>query len=92
MLRLLVVPFRAPSLLLLFGVAVVMGNHWSLLQAEQIDSLGIDVELFWIVEVLQAAVLVVVCTMPDLILHQVSLLMAANRAISLLVVLSLIHI
>ena len=72
MLRLLVVPFRAPSLLLLFGVAVVMGNHWSLLPAEQINSLGIDVELFWIVEVIQAVVLVVICTMPDLILRQVS--------------------
>ncbi len=90
MLRLLVVPFRAPSLLLLFGVAVVMGNHWSLLQSEQIDSLGIDVELFWIVEVLQAVLLVVVCTMPDLILRQVSLLMAASRAISLMVVLLLV--
>ena len=90
MLRLLVLPFRAPSLLLLFGVAVVMGNHWSLLQAEQIESLGIDVQLFWIVEVLQAVVLVVICTMPDLILRQLSLLMASSRAISLVVVLLLV--
>ena len=52
--------------------------------------MGIDVELFWIVELLQAVVLVVVCTIPDLILRQVSLLMAVSRAISLLVVLLLV--
>ena len=89
-LRFLVLPFRAPLLLLLFGVAVIMGNYWSTLQPALMRSRGIDPQLFWTVELLQALAVVVICTMPDLLMRQVSLLMASSRAISLIVTLLLV--
>ena len=89
-LRLLFLPFRAPSLLVLFAVAIVMGNHWSILEAAPKSTPGIDAQLFWTVELLQAMVVVVICTMPDLIMRQISMLMAFSRAISLVIVLLLV--
>ncbi|HGY5533284.1 MAG: hypothetical protein AB8A49_05270 [Prochlorococcus sp.] len=89
-LRLLFLPFRAPSLLVLFAVAIVMGNHWSILEAAPKSTPGIEAQLFWTVELLQAMVVVVICTMPDLIMRQISMLMAFSRAISLVIVLLLV--
>ena len=89
-LRFLVLPFRAPLLLLLFGVAVIMGNYWSTLQPALMRSRGVDPRLFWTVELVQALAVVVICTMPDLLMRQVSLLMASSRAISLIVTLLLV--
>lgn len=89
-LRLLLLPVRAPALLVLFAVAVVMGNQWSIIQPALKITPSIDAQLFWTVEVLQAMVVVVICTMPDLILRRLSLLMASSRAISLVIVLLLV--
>ena len=75
LLRFLLLPFRAPLVLLLFAVATVMGNHWTVFQQQLLQSNGLDAPVFWTVEVLQALV-VVVCTMPDLLLRQISMLMA----------------
>ena len=89
-LRFLVLPLRAPLLLLLFGVAVVMGNHWTLLQLHLENTRNISAELFWTVEVTQVLAVVVICTMPDLLMRQVSLLMASSRVVSLVVTLLLV--
>ena len=44
-----------------------MGNHWTVFQQQLLQSNGLDAPVFWTVEVLQALVVVVVCTMPDLL-------------------------
>lgn len=77
--RLLVLPLRAPLLLLLIAISVYSGMHWTL-EAE----VG---SLTWILECLQAMLVVVVCTMPNLILQRISGLMAASRVVSLVVTL-----
>ena len=88
--RLLTLQFRAPLLLLLFAVAVVMGNHWTLLQEQLQVTRGISDRLFWTVEVTQVLVVVVICTMPDLLMRRVSMLMVLSRVISLVVTLLLV--
>ena len=89
LLRFLLLPFRAPLVLLLFAVATVMGSHWTVFQQQLLQSNGLDAPVFWTVEVLQALV-VVVCTMPDLLLRQISMLMASSRVFSLVVTLLLV--
>jgi hypothetical protein len=85
--RLMLLPIQAPMLLVLVGVSTYMGMHWS----RAIDSSGSQVQelatLVWSAECLQALLIVVVCTMPDLLLRQVSTLMAASRVVSLVVTL-----
>jgi len=90
LLRLTLLPMQAPMLLMLFAISTYLGMHWSRpieLEASQLASLG---TLIWSAECLQALVVVVVCTMPDLLLRQVSTLMAASRVVSLVVTLLLV--
>ena len=89
-LRFLVLPLRAPLLLLLFGVAVVMGNHWTLLQLHLENTRNISAELFWTVEVTQVLAVVVICTMPELLMRRLSLVMASSRVMTLLVTLLMV--
>ena len=77
LLRFLLLPFRAPLVLLLFAVATVMGNHWTVFQAELMQNKGLDPHLYWAVELVQALVVVIICTMPDLLLRQISMVMAS---------------
>ena len=89
-LRLMLLPVQAPMLLLLFAVSTYLGMHWSrpiTVEASELASLG---TLVWSAECLQALVVVVVCTMPDLLLRQISSLMAASRVVSLVVTLLLV--
>ena len=86
----LLLPLRAPLLLVLFGVAIVMGNHWTLLHEHLAITRDVSARLFWTVEVPQVLAVVVLCTMPDLLMRQVSLLMASSRIISLVVTLLLV--
>ena len=90
LLRFLLLPFRAPLVLLLFAVATVMGNHWTVFQHELMLSEALDAQIYWTVEVVQALVVVVICTMPDLLLRQISMLMASSRVFSLVVTLLLV--
>ena len=90
LLKFLLLPFRAPLVLLLFAVATVLGNHWTVFQADLMQSEGVDPQLFWTVEVVQALVVVIICTMPDLLLRQISMLMASSRVFSLVVTLLLV--
>jgi hypothetical protein len=77
LLRLLLLPLRAPLLLLLFGIAVYEGMHWSRASAVA----PID----WLLEFLQAVLVVLICTLPDLLLQRLSNLMAASRVMSLVI-------
>ena len=94
-LRLLALPFRAPMLLVLGAIAVYEGLHWSRpLAADSLPPIGaLDADaiasLFWSIDCLHALVVVVVCTMPDLLLRQLSSLMASSRVMTLVVTLLL---
>ena len=86
-LRLLSLPVRAPLLTVLFLVAVVLGNHGQVVQPGFTSLYGVSAAWFWCLVLLQAQVVVVICTMPDLLLRQVSLLMASSRVMTLVVTL-----
>jgi len=91
-LRLLMLPLQAPMLLLLLAVSTYLGLHWSrpLVQDEtQLDALG---TLVWSVECLQALVVVLICTMPLILLRQISSLMATSRVLSLVMTLLLVTV
>ena len=64
-----------------------MGNHWTVFHQQLTQANRLDEPVFWTVEVIQALLVVVICTMPDLILRQISLLMASSRVFSLVVTL-----
>ena len=89
-LRLLSLPVRAPLLTVLFLVAVVLGNHWQVVQPDFTALYGVSSAWFWGFVLLQSQVVVVFCTMPDLLLRQVSLLMASSRVMTLVVTLLLV--
>lgn len=102
-LRLLLLPFRAPMLLVLLAIAVFEGLHWS--QPGPGESLGaapttpmgaLDAatlsHLFWSIDCLHALLVVLACTMPELLIRQLSGLMAASRVVTLVVTLLLVTI
>ena len=86
-LQLLSLPVRAPLLTVLFLVAVVLGNHGQIVQPGFTSLYGVSAAWFWCLVLLQALVVVVFCTIPDLLLRQVSLLMASSRVMTLVVTL-----
>ena len=79
-LRVLLLPLRAPMLLLLAAIAVCEGLHWSRPAVPGGAGRG---SLLWSIDCLHALLVVLVCTMPDLLLRWVSGLMAASRVMSL---------
>ena len=89
---LLLLPVRAPMLL----VSGYMGLHWAevapllLSRAETPLQLELAGPLFWPLQCLQALVVVVVCAMPDLLLRELSQLMAASKALTLVVTLLIV--
>ncbi|MCP9775853.1 hypothetical protein KBY58_05755 [Cyanobium sp. HWJ4-Hawea] len=90
-LRLLLLPLRAPMLLVLVAIAVYEGLSWGHPPGINVDSLQWP-SLFWSLDCLHAVVVVVICTMPDLLLQRVSSLMAASRVISLVITLLIVTI
>ncbi len=84
MLRLVVLPLRAPLLLLLVAISIYEGMHWSSSPAQ----LSIE----WLLECLQALLVVLICTMPELLLQRVSSVMAASRVMSLVITLLLVTV
>lgn len=89
----LLLPLRAPMLLLLILVSAYMGLHWAdvdpqlISQAEDATALVLAGPFFWPLQCLQAVVVVVLCTMPDLLLREISMLMASSKALTLVVTL-----
>ena len=92
MVRLLLLPLRAPLLLLLFGISVYLGLHWGVSDANRTLASGPWVGMFWSIDCLHAVLVVFVCTMPDLLLQRVSNLMAASRVVSLVVTLLIVTV
>ena len=80
-------PLRAPLLIVLFGVSAVMGHQWTLLSSRFSASSGLPLPLLFGLEVLQLLLVLILCTMPDLLMRRVSLLMASSRSMTLLVTL-----
>ena len=92
----LLLPLRAPMLLVLLLVSGYMGLHWAevapllLSRAETPLQLELAGPLFWPLQCLQALVVVVFCAMPDLLLRELSQLMAASKALTLVVTLLIV--
>jgi len=93
MFRLLLLPLRAPMLLVLVAIAVYEGLQWSQpLQGSVPSGMSQLSSLFWSLDCLHALLVVVVCTMPDLLLQRVSSLMAASRVMSLVISLLIVTV
>jgi hypothetical protein len=94
MLRYLTLPIRAPMLLLLLAVSIYMGAQWMaehrIPSGEAAEGLWLAYNLYWPIQCLQTLVVVMVCAMPDLLMRQLSLLMAASKAITLVVTLLMV--
>ncbi|MCT0200004.1 hypothetical protein KQ313_09965 [Synechococcus sp. CS-1325] len=88
-------PLRAPLLLLLLVVSVYLGIHWSD-QEGPVRVTHLDLEtarqIYWSAECFQAVTVVVLCSMPDLLLRQLSSIMAASRVMTLVVSLFLVTV
>lgn len=89
-LNLILLPLRAPMVLLLLLVSTYLGLHWSRPGSWADAGVGGVTDLIWSAECLQALVVVVVCTMPDLLLRRISSIMAASRVASLVITLLLV--
>ena len=93
LLGLALLPLRAPALLLLAQTSLYLGIHWS---AEMNASLSSAVrvpllsDFFLPMQFIQAIAVVLVCTMPNLLMREVSALMAISRVVSLVVTLLLV--
>jgi hypothetical protein len=92
LLRSITLPLRAPMLLVLLAVSVFEGLHWSVPPADPASGWLAMPEIFWSVDCLHTVVVVVVCTMPDLLLQRVSNLMAASRVMSLVITLLIVTV
>jgi hypothetical protein len=92
LLRLLLVPLRAPMLLLLVAVSIYLGLHWS----HSLDSVANTpfpiTSLLWTAQCAQAMLVVVFCCMPDLLLRRFSVMLAASRVVTLVATLLLVTI
>jgi hypothetical protein len=90
LIRLLSLPLRAPMLLVLVAVSVYEGLHWStpeLLSSRPLANLP---SLLWSLDCLHALLVVLVCTMPDILLRRISIVMATSRVMSLVITLLLV--
>ncbi|MBM5813912.1 MAG: hypothetical protein FJ062_04010 [Cyanobacteria bacterium M_DeepCast_100m_m1_067] len=93
MVRLLLLPVRAPMLLVLAAIAVYEGLQWSQpLEGAGASGMGQLSSLFWSLDCLHALLVVVVCTMPDLLLQRISNVMAASRVMSLVITLLIVTV
>jgi hypothetical protein len=88
LLRLLLVPLQAPMLLLLLAVSAYLGAHIS--SEIQQGTTAAGTPMLWWLECLQAIIVVVICSIPDLLLRQVSTLMISSRVLSLVITLLLV--
>ncbi len=78
-------------LLVLFAIAVYEGLSWGHGPAMAPLSVGLP-NLLWTLDCLHALLVVVVCTIPDLLVQQVSSLMAASRVASFVITLLIITV
>lgn len=90
--RLILLPIQAPWLLVLMVVSTYLGIHWSRPMDPDVSTVSSLATLVWSAECLHAMVVVIVCTLPHLLLRQISVLMAANRVITLVITLLLVTV
>jgi hypothetical protein len=88
-LRYLLLPFRAPMLPILVLVSAYLGFDWTVHRSPGENQASLEL-LVWTMECLQAVVVIVVCTLPDMLLRQISTLMATSRVVSLVATLLLV--
>lgn len=90
--RLLLLPVRAPMLLLLLAVSVYLGLTWSL----PFDTVDPEVRamapLLWFAQNTQAMLVVLVCCMPDLLIRRLSMMVASSRVVTLVATLLVVTI
>ena len=91
LLGLVLLPVRAPMLLVLVAISVYEGLSWGHAPAAISGPSGL-LSLAWSLDCLHALLVVVICTMPDLLLQQVSSLMAASRVVSLVITLLIVTV
>ena len=87
---LLGLPLQAPMIGVLFVVAVVMGHQWSMAQLQVVHTRSVPLELLFAAEAIQLMVVLLICTMPELLMQRMSLVMASSRVMTLLVTLLLV--
>ena len=78
-------------LLVLLAISVYEGLSWGHAPAPISGPAGL-LTLAWSLDCLHALLVVVICTMPDLLLQQVSSLMAASRVVSLVITLLIVTV
>jgi hypothetical protein len=84
MLRLLLLPLRAPMLLVLVVIAIYEGLQWGQpLEGAAASGMGQLSSVFWSLDCLHALLVVVVCTMPDLLLQHLPHMRSMAEAILL---------
>jgi hypothetical protein len=98
-LRLLLLPFRAPMLLVLLLVSAYLGFSWTNLAPQVValpwlpgngDHVRLLRDLIIPLECLQAIAVVVICTVPDLVLRELSFFMAKSKVLTLITTLFLV--
>ena len=93
---LLLLPLRAPMLLVLLVVSLYLGLHWADVAPELLSQATTPLQeqlagpLFWPLQSLQALLVVLFCAMPDVLLRQLSQLMAASKGLTLVVTLLIV--
>ena len=96
LLALLVLPLRAPMLLVLLVVSGYLGLHWADVAPQLLAEASTPLQQqlagpwFWPLQSLQALAVVVFCAMPDVLLRELSELMAASKALTLVVTLLIV--
>ncbi|MCX5946079.1 MAG: hypothetical protein NTZ53_12445 [Cyanobacteria bacterium] len=99
MLRLLLLPFRAPMLLVLLVVSAYLGLNWSTLAPQTVvlpwfpgngQNVTLLQDLVMPLECLQAVAVVVICTVPDLLVREMSFFMARSKVLTLVTTLFLV--
>jgi hypothetical protein len=88
----LMLPFRAPLVLVLLAVSVHLGLSMAQPLVDVQGGLSDMARWIWSAECLQALVVVAICCMPDVLLRQVSMVMAASRAASLVITLLIVSV
>ena len=86
----LTLPVRAPMLVLLAVVSFYLGAHWGFLQDVIRDQAAPDslvADAYWLLSLAQVVLVVSFCTLPELVLRQISLFMAASKVVTLVVTL-----
>jgi hypothetical protein len=91
-LQVLLVPIQAPMLLVLVAVSTHLGMHWSRPLERGDSNLTAFSSLVWSAECVQALVVIMICTMPELLISQVSTIVAKSRTISLVLTLLFVTI